>query len=79
MFITYLVHELFEFMAAHDLALVHELSKLMAIREQPKFMKKVRVHEHLLFKYIHEQFMNIYSFLFTNIHELFLNVHDHPQ
>ena len=38
MFINYLVHELFECMAVHELALVHELSEFMAFREQPKFM-----------------------------------------
>ena len=45
MFIDYLVHELFEFIAVHELALVHELSEFMAVYEQPKFMKKVIVHE----------------------------------
>ena len=45
MFINYPVHELFECMAVHELALVHELSEFMAFREQPKFMSQVRVHE----------------------------------
>ena len=40
MFINYLVHELFEFMAVHELALVHELSQFMAVHEQPKCMSK---------------------------------------
>ena len=30
---------LFELMSAHELALVHELSELMAVHEQPKFEK----------------------------------------
>ena len=33
MFINYLVHELFECMAVHELALVHELSEFMAVHE----------------------------------------------
>ena len=45
MFINYLVHKLFECVAVHELALVHELSEFMAFREQPKFMNYVRVRE----------------------------------
>ena len=45
MFITYLVYGVFEFMAIHELALVHELSEFMAVHEQPKSMNKVRLHE----------------------------------
>ena len=43
--INYLVHNYFEFMIVHELALVHELSEFMTVQEQPMFMKKVRVHE----------------------------------
>ena len=45
MFINYLVHEFFEFMVFHELALVYELSEFMTVHEQPMFMNKVRVHE----------------------------------
>ena len=45
MFINYLVHEFFEFMVVHELALVHVLSEFMTVHEQPMFMNKVRVHE----------------------------------
>ena len=45
MFINYLVHDFFEFMVVHELALVHELSEFMTVYEQPMFMNKVRVHE----------------------------------
>ena len=40
-----MVHELFKFMAIHELALVHELSEFLAVHDQIKFMNKVRVHE----------------------------------
>ena len=40
MSINYLVHELFEFMAVHELALVHEVSQFMAVHEQPRCMSK---------------------------------------
>ena len=43
MLISYLLHELFEFMAVHELALVHKLSEFMAVHELRKFMNKVRV------------------------------------
>ena len=45
MFIDYLIHEFFGFMAVHELALVHELIVLMTVYEQPMFMNKVRVHD----------------------------------
>ena len=45
MFINYLIHDFFEFMVVHELALVHELSEFMTVHEQPMFMNKVRVHE----------------------------------
>ena len=45
MFINYLVHEFFEFMAVQELALVHELYEFMTVHEQSMFMNKVRVHE----------------------------------
>ena len=45
MLINYLVHEIFEFMVVHKLALVRELSVFMTVHEQPMFMNKVRVHE----------------------------------
>ena len=45
MFINYLVHEFVEFMVVRELALVHELSELMTVHEQPMFMNKVRVHQ----------------------------------
>ena len=35
MFINYLVHDFFEFMVVHELALVHELSEFMTVHEQP--------------------------------------------
>ena len=56
MFINYLVHELFEFMVVHELALVHELSEFMTVHEQPMFMSKVRVHEQ-------NKFMNAWTFI----------------
>ena len=77
MFIDYLVHDFFEIMFVHELALVHELIEFMTVYEQPMFMNKVRVNEqyswshelswksHLLFKNIHEPFMNT----FMNVHE----------
>ena len=40
MLINYLVDEIFEFMAVHELALVYELSQFMAVHEQPKCMSK---------------------------------------
>ena len=57
MCINYLVHELFEFMAVHELSLVLELSEFIAVHEQPKFMNKVRVHEQNKFKKFHESYI----------------------
>ena len=34
MFINYLVHDFFEFMVVHELALVHELSEFMTVHEE---------------------------------------------
>ena len=79
MFIDYLVHDFFEFMVVHELALVHELIEFMTVYEQPMFMNKVwefmnRIiswsHElswksHLLFKNVHKPFMNT----LMNVHE----------
>ena len=72
MFINYLVHEFVEFMVVHELALVHDLSEFMTVHEQPMFMNKISswTHElswksHLLFKNIHEPFMNT----LMNVHE----------
>ena len=45
MLIDYLVHDFFEFMVVHELALVHESVEFMTVYEQPMFMNKVRVHE----------------------------------
>ena len=45
MFIDYLVHEFFEIMVVHELALVHELIEFMTVYEQPMFINKMRVHE----------------------------------
>ena len=61
---VHLVHDFFEFMVVHELALVHELIEFMTVYEQHMFMNKVRVHEShiLLFKNIHEPLMNVYSF-----------------
>ena len=56
MFINYLVHDFFEFMVVHELALVHELSEFMTVDEQPMFMNKVRVHEQ-------NKFMNSLTFM----------------
>ena len=41
MFIDYLVHEFFEFMVVHELALVHELIEFMTVYEQPMFMNRI--------------------------------------
>ena len=57
MFIDYLVHEFFEFMAVHELALVNELIEFMTVYEQP--MNRISSwRSHLLFKNMHEPFMN---------------------
>ena len=45
MFINSLVHDFFELMVVHELALVNEVSEFMTVHEQPMFMNKVRVHE----------------------------------
>ena len=45
MVIDYLVHDFFEFVVDHELALLRELIEFKTVYEQPLFMNKVRVHE----------------------------------
>ena len=72
MFTNYLVHEFFEFMVVHELALVHELSEFMTVHEQPMFMNKVRVHEQ-------NKFMNSWAFMKVSfvVQEYSWTVHEH--
>ena len=73
LFIDYLLHEFFEFMVVHELALVHELNEFMTVYEQPMFMNKVRVHARNKFT-IWWTFMKVsWNLLLQNIHEPFMN------
>ena len=51
MSMNYLVRELFEFMFVYELDQVHEFSEFRVVYGQPKFMRKVRVHEQNKFMY----------------------------